>query len=173
MATSKTPYPQTEIYYFFIVQVFRFLWETNARARSLNHIGNHYKCFRCVANAQCQVVGCTRRPLDCFCPNYKVRGETFRYEWKHPRVDDSGRALHVCGKCAKSGFYYKQETVDNHRRATARWNAGYARKPKATTFPKLTLDDGRCFQIGYVEDFGEWWLVEQKVGETRLVKPVS
>ena len=52
------------------------------------------------------------------------------------------------------------QTVDNDFRATARYkrNGGKGRKPKKTTFPRMEIDDGRSFQIGYDEDKKEWFL---------------
>ena len=101
-------------------------------------------------------MGCGRRPSDCYCRNFRVKGATFRYEWCHPVVDDIAR-LHVGGKCAKSGFAYKRETVENHERCVERFRTGISkRKPKETTFPVLRIDDGRAFQIGHDVYYDEW-----------------
>ena len=100
-------------------------------------------------------MGCSRRPTDCFCPNFATRGATFRYEWCHPHVGDA--AVHVCGKCAKSGFTYKRETVENHARCVERHVTGHSKRvPKPSTFPVLRLDDGRAFQIGHRAYDDEW-----------------
>jgi len=126
-----------------------------------NFIGEHYDCAYCLNNHACMVAGCERRPSDAFCPNFRVKGKTFRYEFRH-QSDGIGGIIHACGKCAKSMLFYKKELVANWERSKANWARGRGRRPRESAFHKCVLKDGRCYHVDEVQEedecIPEWWL---------------
>ena len=125
-----------------------------------NYVGEQQNCAYCLSNHVCMVAGCNRRPSDAFCPNFRVKGKTFRYEFRH-QTDGIGGTIHACGKCAKSMLFFKKELVTNWGRAKTHWVNGRRHKPRESAFHQCTLKDGRCYHIDEVREEGatpEWWL---------------